>query len=221
MYPVHHLLNDCRPTVGSECEYACSDNFTKNANVPKIKCLPSTEWSHNAFDVCKQFDVRVDTMVSKVHCKEDLPNVVLDPNCNRLKDSVCTFSCKEGYQKKDEDIVELICMSNGKWNFGHIPLCVGPSGSQTAKLSQGEGKSDSSYTAIAATLAAVIAVVFIVVLVVVFFYCRRKRTGVVGRYESHQNEANVYCEPQKGIVNIAAEPGNSTENNHYAHMSDI
>ncbi|XP_011412220.3 low-density lipoprotein receptor-related protein 1B [Magallana gigas] len=221
MYPVHHLLNDCRPTVESECEYACSDNFTKNANVPKIKCLPSTEWSHNAFDVCKQFDVRVDTMVSKVHCKEDLPNVVLDPDCNRLKDSVCTFSCKEGYQKKDEDIVELICMSNGKWNFGHIPLCVGPSRSQTAKLSQGEGKSDSSYTAIAATLAAVIAVVFIVVLVGVFFYCRRKRTGVVGRYESHQNEANVYCEPQKGIVNIAAEPGNSTENNHYAHMSDI
>lgn len=48
-----------------------------------------------------------------------------------------------------------------------------------------------------------------------------RRTGVVGRYESHQNEANVYCEPQKGIVNIAAEPGNSTENNHYAHMSDI
>lgn len=44
---------------------------------------------------------------------------------------------------------------------------------------------------------------------------------MVGRYESHQNEANVYCEPQKGIVNIAAEPGNSTENNHYAHMSDI
>lgn len=70
-------------------------------------------------------NISVDTMVSKVHCKEDLPNVVLDPDCNRLKDSVCTFSCKEGYQKKDEDIVELICMSNGKWNFGHIPLCVG------------------------------------------------------------------------------------------------
>lgn len=64
-------------------------------------------------------------MVSKVHCKEDLPNVVLDPNCNRLKDSVCSFSCKEGYQKKDEDIVELVCMSNGKWNLDHIPLCVG------------------------------------------------------------------------------------------------
>lgn len=58
MYPVHHLLNDCLPTVGSECEYACSDNFTKNVNVRKIKCLPSTEWSHNAFDVCKQFDVQ-------------------------------------------------------------------------------------------------------------------------------------------------------------------
>lgn len=70
-------------------------------------------------------NISVDTMVSKVHCKEDLPNVVLDPDCNRLKDSVCTYSCKKGSQKKDEDIVELICMSNGKWNFGHIPLCVG------------------------------------------------------------------------------------------------
>ena len=50
-------------------------------------------------------------------------------------------------------------------------------------------------------------------------HCRKR--SVVGRYESHQNEVNVYCEPQKGIVNLAAETGSGTDSNHYAHMSDI
>lgn len=51
-----------------------------------------------------------------------------------------------------------------------------------------------------------------------FYICRR---SVVGRYESQQNDTNVYCEPQKGIVNLSADTGSSTENNHYAQMSDI
>lgn len=71
------------------------------------------------------FNILVDIMVFKVYCKEDFFNVVFDLDCNRLKDSVCIFFCKEGFQKKDEDIVEFICMFNGKWNFGYILLCVG------------------------------------------------------------------------------------------------
>lgn len=57
MYLVYYLLNDCCLIVGSECEYVCSDNFIKNVNVLKIKCLLFIEWNYNVFDVCKQFDV--------------------------------------------------------------------------------------------------------------------------------------------------------------------
>lgn len=53
MYLVYYLLNDCCLIVGSECEYVCSDNFIKNVNVFKIKCLLFIEWSYNVFDVCK------------------------------------------------------------------------------------------------------------------------------------------------------------------------
>nr|XP_022323721.1 low-density lipoprotein receptor-related protein 1B-like [Crassostrea virginica] len=220
LYPVNHLLNNCQPLVGNECGYACSEGFQKNVTVQKIKCLPTRGWSHDAFEVCKQFEIQVETISSPVKCPDNLPDVLLGPECSRLQDKSCTFSCAKGTVKKDEDITEITCLSNGKWNLDHIPLCTDAPTPVSAKQSS-EKKSDSSYTAIAAALAAVIGVVLVIVFVVVFIYCRRKKRSVVGRYESHQNETNVYCEPQKGIVNLAAETGSGTDSNHYAHMSDI
>ena len=58
LYPVNHLLNNCQPLVGNECEYACTEGFQKNMTVQKIKCLPTRGWSHDAFEVCKQFEIQ-------------------------------------------------------------------------------------------------------------------------------------------------------------------
>ncbi|XP_062572883.1 low-density lipoprotein receptor-related protein 1B-like [Saccostrea cucullata] len=225
--PVHHLLNGCLPVVGNECEYACNEGYHKNPNINKIKCLPSQKWNVNTLEACRQFqgEVKVDSLETTsipVKCRaDDLPNVKLGPDCSKLPDETCSFSCVNGYFKKDVDITELVCLANGKWDLDHMPLCIAGTGIKSSKMSQEENKSDKSYTAIAAALAAVIGAVLIAVLVIMFFYCKRKRRTVVGRYESHQNESNVYCEPHKGIVNLAADNGNKTENNHYAQMSDI
>ncbi|XP_056013099.1 low-density lipoprotein receptor-related protein 2-like [Ostrea edulis] len=223
-HPIHHLLNDCQPTIGNECEYACNNGYQKNPDIQKIKCLSTQKWNYNSFEVCRQFDVHVDTIEttpSIVQCRnEDLPNVELNRDCSRLPDKICSFTCKEGFSKKDEDITDLVCLPNGKWNMNNIPLCTDTSGIKSFRLSQEKKKSNTPFTTIAAALAAVFGVVLIAALVVFFFYRRRKRS-VVGRYESQQNDTNVYCEPQKGIVNLSADTGSSTENNHYAQMSDI
>ncbi|KAK3087954.1 hypothetical protein FSP39_012741 [Pinctada imbricata] len=210
-FPVRDILYGCSRKVNSTCGYACTVGYIRNPKIPTIKCLPSRKWDHEMSEIC------IPPNLTK-YCKEPILYGSLSPDCSKVAGTVCSFTCDPGYIRKDDNI-ELVCLDSGKWSYPVTALCTASGSPVTAARKSQKTDNSTLYAGIGGAVAAFVVILVVIILIVVFIFIRKKRRTQVGRYKTHHN---VYCEPDKGVVNIGSDVRTSDggHSNPYANMSE-
>ncbi|KAJ8298066.1 hypothetical protein KUTeg_024597 [Tegillarca granosa] len=107
-------LKICPANIGSSCNFDCDNGFQKKSGVSSIFCLATGLWSE-----------AIDELCVRISCQTEIPNVKLDDNCSGYPNSVCQYSCTNGFLKNPQT-TSIHCLPNGVWSPHQNEWCKVP-----------------------------------------------------------------------------------------------